>query len=414
MRADARSELARGWRVVVAAAFGVGVGLTGAQFFTLGAFLVPLSQAFGWTRAQVSVASLLIVTGTVLTAPFVGRAADRIGVRRIGIVSILTLTAAVIGMTLITADIRSFYAGLVVVSIAGCGTTPTIWTRGVATWFDERRGLALGLTLVGTGVAAIVMPPFVGELVTRYGWRAGYYGLGTVTFLAVIPVLLFFFEAGRDGRGEARAAIVHEGFETREALGTLRFWQLGLANMVVTAAIAACVVHLVALLGDSGMPRSIALREAGLLGVAVVIGRLSMGFLIDRLHAPYVAAVFLLMPCIGCLILSSTPHSIVLVSIAALSIGLAGGSEVDLLAYLTSRYFGLRSYGEIYGWQFMLFQIGAGLGPVLAGRSFDAEGSYHTALIAGVVMFASGAVAIATLGRDPGFTHRLAFEGRKE
>ncbi len=403
---EAEREFRQGWRVVVAAAFGVGVGLTGAPIFSLGAFLVPLAHAFGWTRAQVSVASLFLVTGTVITAPFVGRAVDRIGVRRIGLASLLALGIATLGMTLVDRNIVSFYVGLVVLSLAGCGTTPTIWTRGVATWFDERRGLALGLTLVGTGVAAIIMPPWVGGLITRYDWRAGYLGLAAVTLLALGPVYLYFFEAGRDGRGSARAAVVHAGFETREALATRRFWQLGIANLVVTGLVAALIVHLVALLGDAGMARSTALRVSALLGAAVVVGRLSMGFFIDRLHAPYVAAVFLLMPCVGCILLAFAPQSLPCACVAAFTIGLAGGSEVDLLAYLTSRYFGLKSYGEIYGWQFLLFEIGVGLGPVLAGKAYDVEGSYQLALEVGALAFAVAAVAIGTLGRSPSFEAR--------
>jgi len=399
-------EFRQGWRIVVSAACGVGVGLTGAPIFSLGAFLVPLSQSFGWTRAQVSVASVFLVAGTIVTAPFVGRAADRFGVRRIGLLSLLGLALASLAMTLVRGNLHTFYAGLVVLSLAGCGTTPTIWTRGVATWFDDRRGLALGLTLVGTGIAAIVMPPFVGGLISRYGWRAGYYGLAAVTALAIVPVFLFFFEAGRDGRGGARAGAVHAGFTTGEALRTRQFWQLGIANLVVTAAISAVIVNLVAMLGDAGMARSTALLVAGLLGVAVVVGRLSMGFFIDRLHAPYVAAVFLLLPCVGSVILAVAPQSLILACIAAFAVGLAGGSEIDLLAYLTSRYFGLKSYGEIYGWQFLMFEIGVGSGPVLAGWSYDVHGSYRSALEIVAVAFAAGAITIGALGRSPGFEGR--------
>jgi MFS family permease len=399
---EGSGEFRQGWRIVVSAACGVGVGLTGAPIFSLGSFLVPLSQTFGWTRAQISLASVFLVTGTIVTAPFVGRAVDRFGVRPIGLGSLIGLALASLAMTRVGGDVRVFYAGLVLLSLAGCGTTPTIWTRGVATWFDARRGLALGLTLVGTGVAAIVMPPFVGGLITRHGWQAGYLGLAAVTALAIVPVYFFFYEAGRDGRGGARAGIVHAGFETREALRTRRFWQLGLANLVVTAAISAVVVHLVAMLGDAGMARPTALLVAGLLGVAVVVGRLAMGFFIDRLHAPYVAAVFLILPCAGSLILAAAPQSIWLASVAAFTVGLAGGSEIDLLAYLTSRYFGLKSYGEIYGWQFLLFEIGVGAGPVLAGWGYDRTGSYHLALEAVALAFAAGALAIGSLGRSSG------------
>ena len=391
------SEFRTGGRVVLAAAFGVGVGLIGAPIFTLGTFLVPLSKTFGWSRGDVSAASLFLVFGTIVTAPFVGRFADRVGVRVIAIVSLGLLAVAQLGMTQIGPSIGSFYLALVILSLMGCGTSPIIWTRGVAGWFDTKRGLAFGATLAGTGVAAMVLPTFIGGLIARNDWRAGYVGLAAITACAIVPTLLWFRERGR--HEQTTAPIDQSGFSLTQALKMRRFWQLGLANVLVTGATAALVVHFVAMLQDSGMTPAMAVRTAGLIGAAIVVGRLSTGYLVDRFHPPFVGAAFILIPCAAALLLALSPPSFAVAATAAVAFGLAAGAEVDLVAYMTTRYFGLRAYGEIYGWQFILFELAVGVGPLLVGRMFDRYGNYQFALmiLAGAYVIAS--LAIGTLGK---------------
>ncbi|MSO97592.1 MAG: MFS transporter [Rhodospirillaceae bacterium] len=393
------AEFRQGWKIVLAAAFGVGVGLIGAPIFSLGTLLVPLSKAFGWSRAEVSLASLCLVFGTIVTALFVGRFVDRFGVRRIGIISLCLLAVAFVGMTQITANIYTFYLGLVLLSLAGCGTSPIIWTRGVATWFDKKRGLAFGMTLAGTGVAAMLMPPFVGSLIAQYDWRAGYLGLAAVTAVALIPVVLFFYERGE--KHVDTSAPVLTGFTLQESLKTRHFWQLGVGNVLVTGATAALVVHFVALLTDAGITSAVAVGVAGIIGAAIIVGRLLTGYLVDRFHAPYVGAALVLLPCAGAILMRATLPDLTWVSVSAVTIGLAAGAEVDLVAFLVSRYFGLKSYGQIYAAQFILFELAVGFGPVIAGRLFDIEGSYDTALLVCAAAYVGAATAIGTLGKPP-------------
>jgi MFS family permease len=396
-------EFRDGWKVVLAAACGVGVGLIGAPIFTLGTFLVPLSKTFGWTRAEVSAASLFLVFGTIVTAPFVGRFADRIGVRSIGIVSVALLAVAQVGMTQIGPSVMSFYLALIVFSLMGCGTSPIVWTRGVASWFDAKRGLAFGLTLAGTGVAAMVLPPFVGGLIAADGWQAGYLGLAAITAVAIVPVALFFRERGRTERGLAAAPVAHPGYTLKEALRMRRFWQLGLGNVLVTGSTAALVVHFVALLQDSGMTPAMAVRTAGLIGAAIVVGRLSTGYLVDKFHPPAVGAAFMLIPCAGALLLATSAPSAAVAGVAALAFGLAAGAEVDLVAYMTTRYFGLKAYGEIYGWQFILFELAVGFGPLLMGRMYDLNGNYEAGLLVLAAAYVIASLSFGSLGKAPDF-----------
>jgi MFS family permease len=118
----------------------------------------------------------------------------------------------------------------------------------------------------------------------------------------------------------------------------------------------------------------------GIAGVALIGGRMFAGFLLDRIHAPYVAAVFFLAPLMGMVVLlsASRPES---AAIGAILVGIGLGAEVDMIAFLLSRYLGMRSFGEIYGYFFAIFMLGAGLGPFALGVSFDRTGSYKLMLV---------------------------------
>ncbi|MSO97857.1 MAG: MFS transporter [Rhodospirillaceae bacterium] len=398
------AEFKYGWSVVLAAAIGVGVGVTGVNTYSLGVFLNPLSETFNWTRTEASASKTFLTLGYVLTAPLIGYLADRIGPRRIGMLSMALLALGMFGMTQMNGSIGFYYLAYFLLALAGCATTPLVWTRGVATWFYQKRGLALGLTLAGSGVAGMLTPMFVGSLISRYGWEAGYMGMGVLAAIGLIPIWFFFYENKQTAAEQlARPQIPQSGFSVPETLRSRRFWQIGLAFLLIGGTVSALVVHLVPLLTDAGIPRETAVAFAGLLGVAVLAGRIITGYLVDRFHPPYVAGAFLIMPALGCLLLATGSLSPAFMFLAAITFGLAAGSEVDLLPYLTARYFGLKSYGKNYGWMFVLFYSGVGVGPLFLGYMFDRFGDYTNALFVVIPILAVGSLAVATLGKAPEF-----------
>ncbi|MBT4741022.1 MAG: MFS transporter, partial [Rhodospirillaceae bacterium] len=180
-------EFRSNWKVLIAAAVGAGAGVTGAMVYSLGILINPLSDTFGWSRAEVSGVKTFLTLGFVVTAPFVGYVADKYGVRKIALVSLGMLSLAMLGITQMNGNIFVYYACIFALSVAGCCTTPLVWTRGVATWFVEKRGLALGLTLTGTGVAGILVPIVLGSMVDKYDWRAAYVLMAVAAALAIIP-----------------------------------------------------------------------------------------------------------------------------------------------------------------------------------------------------------------------------------
>ncbi len=398
------AEFRAGWTVIFAAACGSCAGITGILTNSRGILLGPLADAFGWSRTEIPAAMGFLSIGTMVTAPLVGYLADRIGVRRIGIVSLVLLAVATLGLTQMSGDIKMLSIGMFMLAVLGCGTTPLIWSRGVASWFVERRGLALGLTTAGTGVSWLITPALLGFVISAYDWRAAYVVMAALAAAALIPVVLFFREnSGRAEGSPVGSAIVHAGTSVKAALRSRQFWQIGLGILLVAAAVAAINFHLIALLTDAGIARSTALQLFSLLGVAIVVGRLIPGYLVDRFHPPYIAAVFLLAPVLSCFLLAGKDISMTASVIASLSVGLAAGAEVDLLPYLVARYFGLKSYGKIYGLQFVMLYLGAAAGPVLLGHTFETSGSYDLGLRLAVPFLVLGALAVATLGNSPDF-----------
>lgn len=157
------------------------------------------------------------------------------------------------------------------------------------------------------------------------------------------------------------------------------------------------VTHLVPLLTDRGFSPARATGLLSLAGLALIAGRTLSGFLLDRVHAPYVAAGFFTAPMLGIvtLLLTSRPEAD---AIAAVLVGMGLGAEVDLIAFLISRYLGMRYFGEIYGYFFAIFMLGAGLGPYLMGVSFDRAGSYQLMLGCSVLGLAVASVLMLQLG----------------
>lgn len=383
---QARAELAGGWPLVLAAALAIGVGTMGIGFYSLGLFVKPLQAEFGWSRAAVSGAATFQQFGIFLSAPVVGWLADRWGARPIAVASFIVTPLALLALSRTGDSVFAWDALWLLVSLAGAGTTPAIWARIVSLRFDRARGLALGLMLMGTGTAAILAPALLGPIFVASGWRSAVMVMAAATLVIGLPASLLIGTSDRPKPGDKARGRFEANRQTMVLL--LIAFLLGLI-------VAGLIVHLVPMLVDRGMAAGDAARVAAGVGVAVLVARLVVGYLFDRFHAPYVAALFLLSPVAAALLLYSGGP----VLPAALMLGLAAGAEVDMLAYFTGRYAALANYGATYGGVLGVFCLGAGLGPLLFGKAYDALGGYDAALLGSAAVLACVVVLIATLGR---------------
>lgn len=395
---SARAEWRAAWTVVLAAAVGVGLGITGLPIYTTGLFIRPLEQAFAWPRATITGGLLFLKIGVTLMAPVVGLLVDRFPVRPVAALAMVGFALGYVGLTLNRGSVPLWYASWAALAVLGAGTSPIVWTRAVASWFNVSRGLALGTTLCGTGVVAAVGPVVVSGIIADYGWKAGFYALAAAQIVVGLPLVLLFLRARGEGRaGDATRALL-PGMLVGEAFRTGVFWRLLAAFFLISVVVGGFIVNLPAMLADRGTSLAQAAQALGLMGVAIIVGRLTVGGLVDRFAVRVVAPLFILLPAASCLLLArgdAAPVAIILV-------GLAAGAEVDLLAYLIGHLFGMRHYARIYGWGLAAFSAGAGVGPGFAGWVHDVTGSYVEALFAFAAMIAVASALLATLRPLPG------------
>lgn len=396
---EVQGEFRRGWKTILAAAFGASIGLTGIIFYSFGLYIVPLGNEFGWTRGQVSLGMTFITAGTVIMGPLIGIATDRYGVKKVALPSMIGLAAVLVYLSTIHQPITTYYVGCFAVAILGCATSPLTWTKAVSASFHKNRGLALGLTLLGGAAASMFGAPALKGIINdpAHGWRDAYLATAAFTALIATPVVFFLLkEPKRTADEHAAAQALLRGSTFGEAIKTGPFWLLGLGIFALIVAQSGVTIHMVPLIEDRGIANAAAI--AGVMGFAIVVGRLGTGALLDRINPPAVAGITLSMPVIAVIVLALCGDHIVAIYLAVILLGLSAGAEIDLLSFFIGRYFGLKSYGKIYGALFSMFSLGNGIGAPALGWSFDKYGDYIPGLWVAAVIFAIGAAMFASLG----------------
>jgi MFS family permease len=397
-------EFRRGWPVLVAAALGTAFGASPIPFNSIGPFTRPLAEEFGWGRGDIQLALFWFTAAVVITVPFVGGLADRIGVRKVAIGALALFGVSFAALAFTPASLLGFYLLWVLMGALGAGSTPVSWTRAVNAWFVHNRGLALALTLMGTGLTAALLPSLATWIIEHYGWRRAFLGISLLPLAVALPVAVWLFREP-DARDSTQfvASAGLTGVSVRAALHDYRFWVIAGSILCVAIGVGGSITNFQPLLMDRGFQPQQAARVAGVIGVSVIAGRLIAGFLIDRYWAPLVTLPMLALPALACVLLAQPQVALPAALSAAILIGLAAGAETDLVAYLTARYFGLANYGRLYGLQYAVFGFASGISPFLFGRVFDLTGSYRPILYVAAVLFVVGAVALLALGRYPRF-----------
>ncbi|MEL7296277.1 MAG: MFS transporter, partial [Pseudomonadota bacterium] len=213
-----RREFVHGFRPLAGAVIGAGCGLSSISFYTHGAFIPAIAADTGWTRGQLQLGVTIMILMAVVTAPVVGLLVDRFGARRIALTSIPLYGITLAGLSLATDSIWTYYLGWIVMALLSAGTLPIIWTRVVTSWFHDYRGIALGITLAGTGIAATLAPSLVLQLTAEHGWRVAYVLLALiVTVIALPSVFLLFREPVASETNVQSGSSAVDGKSLREA-----------------------------------------------------------------------------------------------------------------------------------------------------------------------------------------------------
>jgi len=401
-------EFSKGWTVLFAGVIGVMCGASPIPYNVIGFTAEPLKAEFGWSQTQVLVPITLFGVIASFLAPVFGWMADRYGVRPVALWSLAAFAFAFAAIALTpTANepetLYIYYGFWVVVGLVGIGSTPVTWSRAINLWFFKHRGLALGILLMGTSIAAMVVPKFAVFVIETYGWRSMF--AAVALFPAVALVVAFFLF--REPRPEERPRAIESasgrltGVTLGSALTNYRFWVIWVSIGLIAAAFGGAFINMPTMLRLRGVEAQTAATVMGILGIGIFVGRLATGALLDRFWQGFVAFPLLCLPAISAWLLLGDSLAFPAAALAGFLLGFAAGAESDLIAYLTGRYFGMANYGKIYGMLYMPFGLFSAASPVIYAQVYDRTGSYDPILEISIFMFIAGGALLLLLGRYP-------------
>lgn len=371
------------WWIAAASLTAQLVGSGAINGFAFGIFLKPVANDLGVGRGVLSSALLMSTSMTAVGCLAFGALFDRIRIRTTLLLGVAFYAVSVGALSLLRPSLAVIYALFGLSGLFGTGQTPLGYSKLIAQWFNRDRGLAMGIIQAGVGLGGIFVAQLARFLIGTFGWREAYVGMGiTIFVVAFFPVAIFLREpdsalgaanASSEAAGRDRVAI---GPTAGEVLRTSsQFWLLAIAFFLVVVTAIGPLIHAVALLTDRGISIQRATAALSAAGLAIILGRMLAGYCLDKLFGPYVAIMSVAGAMIGLGLLISPVRGLVPIAGTVLC-GLSMGAEGDIVPYFVSRYFGLRAFGQIYGYLFAVFMVGVGVGPSLLGFSFDHWHSY--------------------------------------
>lgn len=397
---DAAQEWRVNWRVGLAAFLAIGLS-HGAFQAVSSLFVLPLQTAFGWSRSEIAFAYNASLV-TAVASPFIGRAIDRLGTRRIMLTG-MTLTALLYGaLGAMNGSLFLFYLLSVLVSVIGLSASGLTCSRIVSQSFVRSRGLSLAVARSGLALASAAFPVILFAIIAHLGWRAGYWAQGLLILCVSLPAVYFWIGDGRT-RSPARSEQADGELPSwLHLLRSRRVWFLCLGAGLGYAPATAIMSQLQPMLVSKGMEGADAAALVGLAGIASFVGALVTGSLVDRFWAPAIAFLFACGSAAGaCLLALNGSLEGPVAALAILLVGLGLGAEIDVVAFMVARYFGVRTFSTLYGLAVFFIAFGGAIGASLLGVAFDRFGNYDAALLVIAASFIAAGCSYLLLGRYP-------------
>ena len=367
-----RGELRGGGRTLAGAVCGIGTGVSALLLYTNGLFVAGLAHDFGLTRTIFGLGVLIVTIALAVANPVIGWAIDRFGSRPLAAGGLVALALGFAALATLTRSVASYLLIQALLALFAASSGPIAYTKLVSGWFHRSRGVALGITLTGIGLAAALVPPVVARVIAADGWRAGYWTLAGIALLGLVPVWLLL----RDPPIAEHQQVVLDR-DRSSPFRSRAFWMMLAAFSLMALAFGGFLPHFVPLLTDAGVTQVQAGSLAALIGIAVIGSRIMIGLLVDRFFAPFVAIGLCLTAAAGCAVLLLVGVSGAFV--AALAFGCAMGGEVDLISFLVSRYFRANPFWVDLRAAICRLHPGVGIWAAVGGRNAGCDQQLHRA-----------------------------------
>ena len=394
-------EFRRGWLQLLASTMGLAVGVIGLGTYNLGLFAASLNKAMGLTRTQFGVGYALFAFSLSLGLPLWGRLVARFGVSKAAAASALCMALCFAGLGTISYNPGMYFLFLAGVGLAGGATSGLTFTHTVSSWFDRARGFALGLTQVGLGASGAMVPPLVARIIGKYGWQSGYLALACIAAVGAPLALMILRDhppevAARPPLKDAKSQ-AQENLLYARAIRSRPFWTMIFGFSLITLFVGGTAVHESRMLQEFGATPIQAAGYVSLVAMGTISVRVIFGWLSDHFQAAWLVAISSMIGAAGIAALGI--GGIHFAPLFAFSLGWAFGGEIDLVAYMTSRYFDLRIFSRVYPFQYGAICAVAGVSPFMVGWIADANQSYRPGLFVCALIGVLASLVFWTLPR---------------
>jgi MFS family permease len=380
--------------VTLALAYGV--------WYAYSVFLVALLREFGWSRSVLAGAFSVFTLVSGGAGPVLGALADRFGPRRLILIGGMLLAASLWVDSLVTSTWHLYVAFglLTAVGVATAGWTPAVVM--VQRQWKARLGLALGIAGSGIGLGIFLVVPLCQALIDAFGWRRAFRALAALCALWILPATYLAIHdapplprapAARPG-GDANAAGREHSLGL--ALGNPSFQLIGLAVFLGSICSQMLHVHQAAFLVDHGISAMTAASVISVVGASSILGKTGGGFVSDFLSRElvYVLGMIGMIMGVGVLWLMALAPSAWLALGYAVLFGVGYSVTAFIVPAMMSDRFRGPHFGSIFGVTQVASALGSALGAWLAGRIFDATGSYAIAFTLAAVSAAVAAWSV--------------------
>jgi MFS family permease len=392
----AAEEFTSSWKVIAACFLGLAISCATVPFYALGSLAGPLERAFGWTVGEVMSCASTMAVGTTIGVMVAGRLLDRFGDRRVIVVSMLVSASCLFAGPYLVSQLWHLQLIFFLTGITSSGSGMVAFSKAIGLRVTAIRGRALGIVLSGSGMAGFIAPLLAqGVIEAGADWKAICQLIGVAVFAIGLPIVIWGIKPME--RHEIVPIPVADGGtpggEARLSFLDRRFLVLFGAILIFGTFMTGLAIVTVPMLRFYGMEASRAAQIGSLFGLSMIVGRLGVGWMLDRWPAGMVGALSFVAGALGLAVL--TVGGAAFAPVAVISLGLLFGAEGDVLSILIIRHFGLHEYGRIYGTIYSGYALASIASPILIAALVTAQGYAMLNLIAAGGFIVSAAMILS-------------------
>ncbi len=390
-----------GWNIVAAAT--IVTLMTVGLRMGIGPFFLPIARDLGFSRSLLAAIVAIGMLCYGIGMPLAGHLVSTRGTRFVLLLGAAMVVAGIVWTTLARDPISFLLAFGILMSLGLSFTSPVALTPVLSRWFTRQRGMALFFLSTGSMAGIAILTPVFALAIGAIGWRNTLLGFAAVFALLLFPVARFVIRdnapahadllpaAAARPRGPATAAA---GLSWREAVRTGPFWKVALGLFACGYSMNLLGTHGVPMLMDHGFDPMTSSLGIGLIGLVAIFGTLVLGRLSDVLPRKNILAVIYLIRGLGFFALLLVGTHVELYAAAAIG-GFVWAGSVALASAILADVYGVRIVGILYGWTFLVHQVGGMISSWLGGWAYEAYGTHWIAFgSAGLLLLAAAAISL--------------------